>query len=192
MRILLTNDDGYHAPGMAVLEAIGRQLSDDIWVCAPAEERDLLPAYEDGRRIHAVEQAVASAESALNSAISRINNREDKLEAKQRELRQDGLTDEERKQEAEEARLRKEAKAREIAEAKARFDVIDARCVHRVGTLVIGDLAVWVCVSAAHRGAAFDACRYIIDETKRRVPIWKREHYREGDADWLHPMAEEA
>lgn len=79
-----------------------------------------------------------------------------------------------------------------IAEAKARFDVIDARCVHRVGTLAIGDLAVWVGVSAAHRGAAFDACRYIIDETKRRVPIWKREHYREGDSDWLHPMAEEA
>lgn len=79
-----------------------------------------------------------------------------------------------------------------IAEAKARFDVIEACCVHRVGTLAIGDLAVWVGVSAAHRGAAFDACRYIIDETKRRVPIWKREHYREGDADWLHPMAEEA
>ena len=79
-----------------------------------------------------------------------------------------------------------------IAEAKARFDVIEACCVHRVGTLAIGDLAVWVGVSAAHRGAAFDACRYIIDETKRRVPIWKREHYREGDSDWLHPMAEEA
>lgn len=82
--------------------------------------------------------------------------------------------------------------ARIMAEAKARFDVIEACCVHRVGTLAIGDLAVWVGVSAAHRGAAFDACRYIIDETKRRVPIWKREHYREGDADWLHPMAEEA
>lgn len=79
-----------------------------------------------------------------------------------------------------------------LAEAKARFDVIDAGCVHRVGTLAIGDLAVWVGVSAAHRGAAFDACRYIIDEVKRRVPIWKREHYREGDADWLHPMAEDA
>jgi len=39
VRILLTNDDGYHAPGMAVLEAIARQLSDDIWVCAPAEEQ---------------------------------------------------------------------------------------------------------------------------------------------------------
>ena len=79
-----------------------------------------------------------------------------------------------------------------LAEAKARFDIIAACCVHRVGTLAIGDLAVWVGVSAAHRGAAFDACRYIIDEVKRRVPIWKREHYREGDADWLHPMAEGA
>lgn len=79
-----------------------------------------------------------------------------------------------------------------IAEAKARFDVVGACCAHRVGALAVGDLAVWVGVSAAHRGAAFDACRYIIDEVKRRVPIWKREHYREGDADWLHPMAEEA
>ncbi|MCH6484529.1 molybdenum cofactor biosynthesis protein MoaE [Pseudoxanthomonas sp. LH2527] len=79
-----------------------------------------------------------------------------------------------------------------LAEAKARFDVIEAGCTHRVGTLAIGDLAVWVGVSAAHRGAAFDACRYIIDEVKLRVPIWKREHYREGDADWLHPMAEDA
>ncbi|MGN6063347.1 MULTISPECIES: DUF2799 domain-containing protein [Brevundimonas] len=75
----------------------GREGNSYGGVCAPAEERDFLPAYEDGRRIHAVEQAVASAESALNSAISRIDNREDKLEAKQRELRQDGLTDEERR-----------------------------------------------------------------------------------------------
>ena len=79
-----------------------------------------------------------------------------------------------------------------IVEAKARFDLLEACCAHRVGTLAIGDLAVWVGVSAAHRGAAFDACRYIIDETKRRVPIWKREYYREGGADWLHPMAEGA
>jgi len=77
-----------------------------------------------------------------------------------------------------------------LAEAMTRFDVVAAGCVHRVGTLAIGDLAVWVGVSAAHRGAAFDACRYIIDEVKQRVPIWKREHYREGDADWLHPMGD--
>jgi hypothetical protein len=75
----------------------GREGNSYGGVCAPAEERDFLPAYEDGRRIHAVEQAVSSAESALNSAIGRIGNREDKLEAKQRELRQEGLTDEERR-----------------------------------------------------------------------------------------------
>lgn len=74
----------------------GRQGNSYGGVCSPAEERDFLPAYEDGRRIYVVEQAVSSAQSALNSAISRIESREDKLEAKQRELRQDGLTDEER------------------------------------------------------------------------------------------------
>ena len=74
----------------------GRQGNSYGGVCAPAEERDFLPAYEDGRRIYVVEQAVSSAESALNSAISRIDDREDKLEAKERELRQEGLTDEQR------------------------------------------------------------------------------------------------
>jgi molybdopterin synthase catalytic subunit len=74
-----------------------------------------------------------------------------------------------------------------LAEARQRFAIVEAHCVHRVGALVIGDLAVWVGVSAAHRGAAFDACRYIIDEVKRRVPIWKNEHYADGESGWLHP-----
>ncbi|QNH17923.1 molybdopterin-converting factor subunit 2 [Xanthomonas sp. SS] len=83
-----------------------------------------------------------------------------------------------------------EAEGRRIAdEALVRFDILDLRCVHRIGDLAIGDLAVWVGVVAAHRGAAFDACRYVIDEVKARVPIWKHEHYREGDAGWLHPEA---
>lgn len=73
-----------------------------------------------------------------------------------------------------------------LQEALAKFDIVDARCMHRVGDLAIGELAVWVGVSAAHRGAAFDACRYIIDELKSRVPIWKHEQYREGDAGWLY------
>lgn len=74
-----------------------------------------------------------------------------------------------------------------LAEAMARFAVTGVRCVHRVGDLAIGDLAVWVGASAAHRDAAFDACRFVIDEVKTRVPIWKRERYVEGDAGWLHP-----
>ena len=73
-----------------------------------------------------------------------------------------------------------------VGEARERFAIGSARCVHRVGKLAIGDCAVWVGVSAAHRGAAFDACRYIIDETKRRVPIWKKEHYRDGHSGWVN------
>jgi molybdopterin synthase catalytic subunit len=74
-----------------------------------------------------------------------------------------------------------------IDQARARFAIIDAACVHRVGRLALGDLAVWVGVSAGHRDAAFEACRWIIDEVKSRVPIWKHEHYAAGDAQWLHP-----
>jgi len=74
-----------------------------------------------------------------------------------------------------------------LAEAKQRFALIDTACAHRVGALAIGDLAVWVGVSAAHRDAAFAACRYIIDEVKLRVPIWKNEHYASGESGWLHP-----
>lgn len=73
-----------------------------------------------------------------------------------------------------------------LDEATMRFAIADAACVHRIGELAVGDLAVWVGVSAAHRDAAFAACRWIIDEVKARVPIWKHERYAEGDAQWLH------
>jgi molybdopterin synthase catalytic subunit len=73
-----------------------------------------------------------------------------------------------------------------LAEAVARFGVSGARCVHRLGLLGIGDLAVWVGVSSAHRDAAFAACRYIIDEVKDRVPIWKKEFYTSGDSGWVN------
>lgn len=74
-----------------------------------------------------------------------------------------------------------------LAEACERFAIHDARCVHRIGELAIGELAVWVGVNAGHRDAAFAACRWIIDEVKSRVPIWKHERYVAGDAGWLHP-----
>ena len=76
-----------------------------------------------------------------------------------------------------------------LLEACERFGILDVRCVHRVGDLAIGDCAVWVGVSAAHRDAAFSACRYVIDEVKQRVPIWKKERYEDGSSDWLHPTA---
>ena len=72
-----------------------------------------------------------------------------------------------------------------IQEAIDRYGVADARCLHRTGSLRIGDLAVWVGVAAAHRDEAFRACRYIIDEIKHRLPIWKKEHYLDGDTAWV-------
>jgi adenylyltransferase/sulfurtransferase len=76
--------------------------------------------------------------------------------------------------------------ARIVAEAIEKFGVRRAACVHRVGDLALGDLAVWVGVSSAHRAEAFAACRYIIDEVKQRVPIWKKEHYVDGDSGWVN------
>ncbi len=73
-----------------------------------------------------------------------------------------------------------------IAEALERFGVAHAACAHRVGALAVGELAVWVGVSAAHRDEAFRACRYIIDEVKHRLPIWKKEHYLNGESGWVN------
>jgi adenylyltransferase/sulfurtransferase len=73
-----------------------------------------------------------------------------------------------------------------IAEAIARFGVEHASCVHRIGALEIGETAVWVGVASSHRDEAFRACRYIIDEVKHRVPIWKKEHYENGDSGWVN------
>jgi len=72
-----------------------------------------------------------------------------------------------------------------VAEAIERYSVTDARCVHRTGDLKIGDMAVWVGASSPHRDEAFRACRYIIDEIKHRLPIWKKEHYVTGESDWV-------
>jgi molybdopterin synthase catalytic subunit len=73
-----------------------------------------------------------------------------------------------------------------VQDAKSRFGVTEARCVHRIGKLEIGDLAVWVGVSSPHRDEAFAACRYIIDQVKHRVPIWKKEQYVDGDSGWVN------
>jgi molybdopterin synthase catalytic subunit len=73
-----------------------------------------------------------------------------------------------------------------IREAEERFGIGTVYCVHRLGQLEIGDIAVIVGVSTPHRGEAFEACRYIIDEVKHRVPIWKKEYYENGDSGWVN------
>ena len=73
-----------------------------------------------------------------------------------------------------------------IAEARQQFPHLHAYCVHREGLLEIGDCAVWVGVCSPHRDEAFQACRYIIDQVKIRLPIWKKEHYVDGNSGWVN------
>jgi molybdopterin synthase catalytic subunit len=65
-------------------------------------------------------------------------------------------------------------------EAVTRFGVRDVALVHRLGRLVVGETSVLVVVASAHRGAAFDACRWLIDTLKKTVPIWKKEQFLDG------------
>lgn len=80
-------------------------------------------------------------------------------------------------------------KLREVAERIAgECDVVALAGVHRVGDLAIGDLAVVVGASAAHRADAFEACRRLIDELKTDVPVWKHQTFVSGDAEWVRPQ----
>ena len=56
--------------------------------------------------------------------------------------------------------------------------------VHRTGVLHLGEASVGIAAASAHRGVSFDACEYVIDQLKLRVPVWKKEHYIDGDAAW--------
>jgi molybdopterin synthase catalytic subunit len=79
--------------------------------------------------------------------------------------------------------------ARIVGEAERRWPVAVA-VRHRVGTLEVGEVAIAVAVGAGHRDAAFEACRYVVEEVKRRAPIWKRELYADGTVAWVDPTAE--
>ena len=69
-------------------------------------------------------------------------------------------------------------------EARERFGNVRLAIVHRIGEVRVGEVAVGVLAAAEHRAAAFDACRYAIDELKARAPIWKRERYADGESRW--------
>lgn len=78
-----------------------------------------------------------------------------------------------------------------VAEARARFDIRDALVIHRVGALAPGDQIVLVAVTSAHRGMAFDACRYVMDLLKTRAPFWKKERTPAGDR-WVEARESDA
>lgn len=76
-----------------------------------------------------------------------------------------------------------------VAEAAARWNTDDVVVEHRIGSLGLGEVSVAIAVAHPHRGEAFEAARYVIEELKRRAPIWKREHYRDGRAEWVEVAA---
>jgi molybdopterin synthase catalytic subunit len=89
-----------------------------------------------------------------------------------------------------------EAKLAEIAaEARERWGTGEIAVVHRVGRLEVGEASVAIVVASPHRAEAYEASRYVIEELKRRVPVWKREGYVDGDSEWVPgftPVVEEA
>ena len=87
------------------------------------------------------------------------------------------------------ARLEGEAIAGETEELYPGTTVL---CVHRTGSLAIGDIAVWIGVASPHRQAGFAACRHVIEEIKRRLPVWKKEHHPDGAAEWVNCTVEAA
>ena len=79
---------------------------------------------------------------------------------------------------------------REIAaEIEERFGVRRLAILHRTGRVGVGEASVAIAVAHPRRGTAYDASRYIIEQLKRRVPVWKREHYTDGTREWVNPTA---
>ena len=74
-------------------------------------------------------------------------------------------------------------------EAAAKFGGVSLAVEHRTGALALGDVSVAVAAAHAHRAHALDATRYVIEQLKKRVPVWKREHYADGTREWVDPTA---
>ena len=73
-----------------------------------------------------------------------------------------------------------------VLEASERWDTSDIVVEHRIGSLELGEASVAIAVAHPHRGQAYDASRYVIEELKKRLPIWKREHYLDGRSEWVN------
>ncbi|BAM06191.1 molybdenum cofactor biosynthesis protein MoaE [Leptospirillum ferrooxidans] len=73
-----------------------------------------------------------------------------------------------------------------LAEVREKYDILEVLCAHRTGKVELGEMAVWIGVAAVHRAPAFEACSFVIDAIKQRLPIWKKEFYGDGMAVWVN------
>lgn len=76
-----------------------------------------------------------------------------------------------------------------VHEAAEKFEISSLVAEHRIGELDIGDVSVAIASAHAHRAAAIECTRFVIEEIKKRVPIWKREHFVDGTREWVDPTA---
>ena len=73
-----------------------------------------------------------------------------------------------------------------VLEACERWDTSDIVVEHRIGSLALGEASVVIAVAHPHRAEAYEASRYVIEELKKRLPVWKREHYLDGRSEWVN------
>ena len=73
-----------------------------------------------------------------------------------------------------------------LAEAAVRYDPGHLEAVHRTGTLEVGEVSVAIAIASPHRASAYEASRYVIEEIKQRLPVWKLEHFADGERDWVN------
>ena len=73
-----------------------------------------------------------------------------------------------------------------VLETRDKFDIVSVACAHRIGALSIGETAVWIGVCSEHRDEAYQASRYLIEQIKHRLPIWKKETYIDGTSGWVN------
>jgi molybdopterin synthase catalytic subunit len=78
-----------------------------------------------------------------------------------------------------------------VEDARGRWPLHAVAVVHRLGRVEVGEVSVAIAVSSAHRNEAFEACRFLIDELKRVVPIWKREYFSDGSVEWSQQTHEQ-
>lgn len=74
-----------------------------------------------------------------------------------------------------------------LEEAAARWPIPRLGVIHRLGPMALGEVSIALAVATPHRGESFEACRWIMDTLKERVPIWKQEHWSDGSTEWVHP-----
>ena len=79
-----------------------------------------------------------------------------------------------------------------LSEAAGRWEVGEVAAVHRIGSLELGETSLAVLVTAPHRATACEASRHIVEEIKRRLPVWKKEEYVDGQEEWVRPSSSEA